>query len=142
MFRFWTELLDRVQKKKSLHAAISPKRGNWLIDSAGVRGLAYGYVVRKNDARVELYIDRDGDVKENKAIFDALAADKEAIEATFGELLEWQRKDNAVISKVQKRIDLGGYADESKWADVQELMIESMIRLDEAFKPYIRKLTL
>jgi len=141
MLRFWTELLDKVQKKMSLHATISPKPSNWLIDSAGVSGLAYGYIVRKNDARVELYIDRGGDGKENKAIFDTFAADREAIEATFGEPLDWQRRDNAVVSKIQKRIDIGGYADESRWAEVQEAMMDAMIRLDKAFSPYIRKLT-
>jgi hypothetical protein len=136
MLRFWTELLDRAQEKTSLHAAVSPNRGNWLIDTAGVSGLTYGYVIRKNDARVELYIDRGGAVEENKAIFDALAADREAIEATFGEPLDWQRRDNASVSKIQKQIDVGGYADESRSADVQE----AMIRLDKAFRPYVRKL--
>jgi Domain of unknown function (DUF4268) len=141
MLRFWTELLDRVQEKTSLHATIYPKPSNWLIDSAGVSGLAYGYVVRKNDARVELYIDRGPDAKENKAIFDALTADRESIEAAFGEPLDWQRRDNAIVSKIQKKIDVGGYVDESRWADLQEAMIEAMIRLDKAFRPYIRKLT-
>jgi hypothetical protein len=140
MLRFWTELLDRVQEKTSLLATISPKPSNWLIDSTGVSGLAYGYVVRKNDARVELYIDRGADAKENKAIFDALTADREAIEAAFGEPLDWQRRDNAIVSKIQKKIDVGGYADEARWADLQDAMIEAMIRLDKAFKPYIRKL--
>jgi hypothetical protein len=140
MLRFWIELLDKVQEKTSLHATISPKRSNWLIDSAGVSGLSYGYVVRKSDARVELYIDRGGDGEENKGIFDALATDRDTIEAAFGDPLDWQRRDNAVMCKIQKRIDVGGYADESRWADVQEAMIDAMIRLEKAFKPYIRKL--
>ena len=142
MLRFWTDLVDRVQEKTPLHAAISPNRGNWLIDTTGVSGLTYGYVVRKNDARVELYSDRAGDAAENKAIFDALAADREAIEAAFGEPLEWQRRDNAIVSKIQKQIDAGGYADESRWADVQEAMIDAMIRLERGFRPYIRKLAI
>lgn len=74
MLKFWTQLLDRARDRTPLHAATSPKPSNWLIDTTGVGGLTYGYVVRKNGARVELYIDRGGDAAENKAVFDALAA--------------------------------------------------------------------
>jgi hypothetical protein len=50
--------------------------------------------------------------------------------------------DNAITSKVVKYIDVGGYADESRWADVQDAMIDAMVRLERAFSPYIRKLTI
>ncbi len=39
-----------------------------------------------------------------------------------------------------KYIDVGGYADESKWAAVQDAMIDAMVRLERAVSPYIRKL--
>ena len=140
LLRFWAQLLDKAQEKTLLHADVPPKRGNWLIVSAGAPGLTYGYVVLKDDARVELYIDHIAGVTENKAIFDALAVEREAIEAAFGGSLDWQRRDNATVSKIQKYIGVGGYADESKWETVQEALIEAMIRLDKAFRPYISKL--
>jgi hypothetical protein len=77
---------------------------------------------------------------ENKAIFDALAKDREAIEAAFDVPLDWQRRDNAIVSKIQKQIDIGGYADESRWDHLQEVMIEAMIQLDSAFSPRIAML--
>jgi hypothetical protein len=140
LLRFWAQLLDKAQEKTLLHADVPPKRGNWLIVSTGAPGLTYGYVVLKDDARVELYIDHIAGVTENKAIFDALAAEREAIEAAFGGSLDWQRRDNATISKIQKYIGVGGYADESKWETVQEALIEAMIRLDKALRPYLSKL--
>ena len=140
LLMFWTELLDRAREQTPLHASILPKRSNWLIDTAGVDGLRYYYVVSKNNARVELYIDRRRGAAENKAIFDALVADREAIEAAFGEPLDWQRRDDEIVSKIQKQIDVGGYADESRWDRLQEAMIEAMIRLDRAFSPHISKL--
>jgi hypothetical protein len=140
LLRFWTAILDRAREQTLLHASIPPKRSNWLIDTAGIDGLTYGYVVSKNNARVELYIDRGRGAAENKAIFDALVADREAIEAAFGEPLDWQRRDDASVSKIQKQIDVGGYADESRWDRVQEALIEAMIRLDRAFSPHISNL--
>jgi hypothetical protein len=140
LLRFWAQLLDKAQEKTLLHADVPPKRGNWLIVSTGAPGLTYGYVVLKDDARVELYIDHIAGVTENKAIFDALAAEREAIEAAFGGSLDWQRRDNATISKIQKYIGVGGYADESKWETVQEALIEAMIRLDKALRPYLSKM--
>jgi hypothetical protein len=65
---------------------------------------------------------------------------REVIEAAFGGSLDWQRRDNATISKIQKYIGVGRYADESKWETVQEGLIGAMIRLDRAFRPYISKL--
>ena len=47
--------------------------------------------------------------------------------------------DNAITSKIVKYIEVGGYAEESRWADVQDAMIDAMIRLNKAFSPYIRK---
>ena len=103
--------------------------------------MGYNYVIRKNDGDVELYIDRgkEGEA-ENKAIFDKLAESKDAIEAAFGESLDWQRLDGKRACRIKKNIDLGGYRDESKWPEIQEAMIDAMIRLEKALKPHIAKL--
>ena len=34
----------------------------------------------------------------------------------------------------------GGLADKNEWATLQEKMVETMIKLEKAFKPYIAKL--
>ena len=140
LYRFWTELLQKAEKRIPLHSRRSPARDPWLLASSGKGGLSYNYAVRKDDARVELYISRNGDYAQSKATFDALAADRESIEIAFGEPLEWERMDNAITSKIVKYIEVGGYAEESRWADVQDAMIDAMIRLNKAFSPYIRKL--
>ncbi len=140
LYKFWTELLQKAEKRTSLHSRRSPTRDPWLLASAGMGGLSYNYAVRKDDARVELYISRNGDYAQSKATFDALAADRESIDDAFGGDLKWERMDNAITSKIVKYIDVGGYADESRWADVQEAMIDAMVRLNKAVSPYIRKL--
>ena len=140
LLRFWTELQERARSRTTLHAAVSPGRGNWLTTSAGVSGLFFNYIVRKNDARVELYIDRGGDSAENDEIFDRLYAERNEIEATFGGPLEWERREDVRRCKVLENLDVDGYANLSNWPEVQETMIDAMIRLEKALGSRIREL--
>ena len=139
--RFWTRLLGGARAKTKLHASISPGQHGWIETGAGKSGLAYAYVVRQNDANVELYIDRGKDSEaESKAIFDSLAQSREAIEADFGEPLEWQRLEGKRACRIKKDIDIGGYRDEERWPQIQDAMIDAMIRLEKALKPHIARL--
>ena len=139
--RFWKQLLVAASTKTRLHANISPSQQGWIATGAGKQGLRYDYVVRQNDADVELYIDRGKDTEaENKVIFDRLAQSKEAIEADFGAPLEWQRLEGKRACRIKKDIDLGGYRDEEKWPQIHDAMIDAMIRLEKALKPHIERL--
>jgi hypothetical protein len=139
--RFWTQLLDTASSKTRLHSNISPTHHGWLPTTAGKAGLGYWYVIRRNDADVELYIDRGKDSEaENKAIFDTLAESKEQIEAEFGQQLEWLRLEGKRACRIKRDIDLGGYRDEDKWPQIQDAMIDAMIRLEKALKPHIARL--
>jgi len=139
--RFWTQLLGSARAKTKLHSNISPGQHGWMGTGAGKSGLTYDYVVRQNDANVELYIDRGSDSEaENKAIFDRLAQSKESIEADFGEPLEWQRLEGKRACRIKRDIDLGGYRDDEKWPQIQDAMIDAMIRLEKALKPHIARL--
>ena len=141
--QFWAGLLEGARAKTKLHANISPGQHSWIGTGAGKYGLAYNYVIRKNDGTVELYIDRGKEGEsENKAIFDELGESKDAIETVFGESLDWQRLEGRRACRIKKNIDLGGYRDESKWPEIQEAMIDAMIRLEKALKLHITKLKL
>jgi len=139
--QFWTRLLGSARARTKLHGSISPGQHGWIGTGAGKSGLAYNYVVRQNDANVELYIDRGKDSEaENKAIFDQLAESRQAIGAAFGEPLEWQRLEGKRACRIKKDIDLGGYRDEEKWPQIHDAMIDAMIRLEKALKPHIARL--
>jgi len=138
--RFWSQLLERAKKRTTLHANISPSHYHWVGTSAG-RGLLFSYVIRKNEANIELYIDRAKDMEsENKVIFDTLSAHKNDIESTFGDALEWDRLETKRACRVKKTIALGGYRDEDKWDEIQNAMIDAMIRLHKALNPYLKNL--
>jgi hypothetical protein len=138
--RFWTGLLENAKGKTKLHANISPSQYSYISTGAGRYGLSYNYDIRKHSALVELYIDR-GSIEENKSIFDTLFAAKQAIEADFGGPLEWQRLDTKRACRIAKTIDLAGYRDEeSNWPEAQDIMIDTMIRLEKAFRSHIAEL--
>lgn len=139
--RFWKDLLERAAKRTSLHANISPNRHSWVGASTGIRGLSFNYTIRQHDAGAELYIDRGKDSgTENEDIFNQLARSKEEIEAAFGGPLDWQRLEGARACRIKKEITLGGYRDEQLWPEIQDAMINAMIRLEKALRPHINAL--
>lgn len=142
--KFWTQLLNYSKQKTKLHANISPTQHNWLGTSAGKQGLGYNYALRKNEAQVELYIDRGKEKgEENKEIFDQLNSKKAEIEKAYGEGLNWERLEGKRACRISKKITMGGYRDEEeKWPQIHEAMVDSMIRLSKSLKSHIAKLSI
>jgi hypothetical protein len=109
--------------------------------SAGRGGLAFNYVILKDDARVELYIDIDTESGEgNKTLFRALEAQKDVIEADFGRALEWEPLEGARACRISAPLDVTGWRDEGQWPATQDVMIDAMIRLEKALRPRLEKL--
>lgn len=135
---FWTELLEKANPKTLLHANISPGHENKLSAGAGKRGLTYVYVVRLIDAHVELYID-NGDKAWNKSMFDFFYQQKEEIEKSFGAALDWQLLKEKRASKIRHIIYDYGLNDRNHWPALQDLMIDSIIRLHSALQPIINQ---
>jgi hypothetical protein len=141
--RFWSRLLDRAKERTRLHAAISPGSYSWVGAGSGKRGLGFNYSVTQHGAAAELYIDRgrDGE-QENSEIFNALHACKEDVEQVFGGPLDWQPLEAKRACRIMYRIDAGGYRDEERWPEIQDAMVDAMVRLEKALKPHIAKLSI
>ena len=73
---------------------------SWYFFSSGTRGIAYAFAFAGGGrAQTETYIDRD-DATWNKWLFDELHAQREQIEAEFGEPLSWERLDARRASRI------------------------------------------
>lgn len=136
---FWRQLLERARQRISLHARVSPSKESWVSAGAGISGLGFNYVIRMEDAQVELYIDR-GDAEENKKIFDLLFARKEQIEGAFGAPLDWQRLDDRRASRIRYVLANGGLRDRDRWPEIQDAMIDAMVAFAKALRPEIKRL--
>ena len=141
-FQFWTQLLERAQERTPLYANISPSERGDIRTAAGERGLTFNCVIGMHTSRIELYIDRDTDAdSDNEEIFDTLEESKADIENAFGEPLEWQRLEGRRACRISQQFALGGYRDnEEEWPEIQDAMIDGMIRLEAALRPYIGQL--
>ena len=139
--QFWTQLLERAKEETLLHANTSPNELRHIRATAGKRGLIFGYVIQQHTSGIELYIDRGRDAdSETEELFDTLKESKEHIEDVLGEPLEWQRLEGQRSCRIGKQLSLGGYRDEEKWQEIQDTMIDGMIRLEKAFRPHIERL--
>lgn len=138
--RFWQTLLERAKVKTTLHGNITPKKWNYISTGAGHYGLQYIYVVLKNRASVEFYIDRGkGRKAENKQIFDQLESHRAQIDATFEGELTWERLDGKRASRICFRLSDGGFrSSEEEWPVIQAQMIDAMIRLEKAISPHVK----
>ena len=139
--RFWASLLGRAKDKTKLHSNRSAVDGNYIRTGTGTNGLGLSYVIQQHTSDIELYIDRGRDAdSETEELFDTLKESKEDIEDVFGEPLEWQRLEGQRSCRIGKQLSLGGYRDEEKWQEIQDTMIDGMIRLEKAFRPHIERL--
>jgi hypothetical protein len=136
--RFWTQLLDKAKVRTSLHSTISPGDASWL--GASVSGLAFNYVVWQHEAAVEVYIDRgknSGDA--SKRVFDTLDKERASVEKIFGEPLMWERLEDRRAARIRKVIKISGLREEERWTELQEALVEAMVRLEKAFAPQLAK---
>ena len=94
---------------------------------------------RDAKARVELYL--DSDKESNKALFDHLYLEREAIEAEFGEALDWQRLDNNKASRVAVFPRDASIEDgDTTLVDIQGWMVEKLWNLDRVLGPRLESL--
>ena len=92
--------------------------------------------VTQGHTRVALYIDGP-DAKRNKAVFDALYAQRSDIERTVGLPLTWSRMDDKRASQITAETE-GGWADEGIWAASAERASDAMVRLYAGLGPFVR----
>jgi hypothetical protein len=136
---FWSQLLIRSKNKTKLFENHSPGNEKYLNMGAGKTGLFYQYIIISDGARVEIYISRK-DANWNKYIFDSLLDKKMEIEESFGEKLTWDRVDDKQASYIRFYLNGLGLKDKEKWPELQDQMINAMIRLEKTFQPFIKQL--
>lgn len=139
-YEFWRTLLEKARTRTTLHSNVSPGTNSYIYTGAGRTGLGYSYLLRTNDAQVGLYLDHQQ--KEwNKRAFMALEQHKAEIENRFGGQLDWQFLPEKRASRIRYVVSgVGGLHDRECWDELQNLLIDAMIRLEYALRPYLNEL--
>jgi hypothetical protein len=131
---FWTVLLERAKQGSDLHKRISPDRHSWCGTKR--HGCGWNYAVLQAETRISLYIDGP-DAAKNKELFDALHRERAAIEAEFGERLQWQRMNEKRASRVSFTVP-GGWVERGTWGVAIEKAVTAMQRLYGVLGPRVQ----
>lgn len=130
---YWEQLLETFQKSDCvLYNNISASKDHWLSAGCGLSGCHYALIFAQKEIRVELTLGRSN-TAENKLLFDALHAEKEAIEAQFGEPIVWHRLDE----KKSSRLQFGKAAESTNqdlWPEWIAWHLEHMSKFEKALK--------
>ena len=116
---FWTKALEGLRAcNVTRFENISPSTDSWLGCATGVSGCRYNMNFLKNEARVELTLERSA-TEENKWVFDRLHGERQEIQTRFGDELRWLRLDERKKSKIQYLHPFDGFDAENLAGDDQ-----------------------
>jgi len=136
--QFFQSLIDQLRESHSFTAARVGQPQNWYTFPSGITGLCYGLSFAEGKrVRVELYIDL-GEGEKNKALFDRIQAEREDIEAKFGEPLEWERMEDRRASRVAIYREGSIELDSEQLEGIQTWGIEHLIKLKGVLGPRLR----
>ncbi len=135
---YWERTLKAFEKSSCrLYTNINPNKASWLSAGSGLSRCSYNLVFNKKQIRIELWIDH-GEAEENKFIYDYLKSKRAFIEQSFGQPLDWLRKDNKRSSRVQFLREVDAFNKES-WPDYIQWHVEHMTRFEAALKEPLKE---
>ncbi len=138
---FWKQLLEKARDRIGLHSNVSPSKDNWVSAGAGKAGMGWSYSIIMDRGSVELFIDRGpGRKDETDKIYETILRNQQKIEERFGEPLIWDRVEGRRVCRIKSLCNVGGLRDSDLWHDIQEDMIDRMMRLERALKESLQKL--
>ena len=134
-------MIKQAPMDKEFMIGFKPTKIMTMGKRTGYTGLEMYFAIRKNYARVHMYIYNRKDVTRTMEMYEHFKKSKSVIENDFGEPLIWQES-----SKTARRIihDVHGVDiwNDQTWPNAIEEMIDSMDRLWGALKPHIENLQL
>jgi hypothetical protein len=133
---FWQRTLEFLkQKNVQLFANVGASKDHWVNAGSGLSGVHYTMIFNKDEARVDFVLDRPSK-EQNKAMFDVLYAEREALETSFGRALEWRRIDERKVSIINYAKPFDGHSKEN-WPEMIAWLVEHIQRLELVFAPQI-----
>jgi hypothetical protein len=137
-YEFFDQLLSVANQKTNLFSNISPNGyQNWISASAGRSGMNWLMASMKKSSRIDFWL--SSPTREiNKERFEKLVIHKDKIEETFGEKLIWDFKENRKQHNLRTYSTVGGIDEIDKWPDIQNDLVDRLIRFEQSLRPYIK----
>jgi hypothetical protein len=137
---YWASFAEFLKRKGSPFTLRRTVKDHWCSFGIGRSGVLISCTININKDRmgVELYIGRD----DRKTGIALLLADKAAIEAEFGEPLDWQELPGKRASRIAVYHSGVDPTDQSIYPMMHEWMLDRMLRFRRVFGPRVRTLDL
>lgn len=117
------------------YLTVSPMKDNWLYARCGVRGVRYGMVFTKDEARVEFGLATDSK-DNNKVLFDLLFKQRDVLNARFGAELNWRRMEDKKSSLIEFSKEFDG-RNREHWPLMIAWLVKHMQQLEKTFEPQL-----
>lgn len=129
---FWEQALPHLREHgSSRYNSVGPTDDNWLSVGTGMSGCIYSLVLRKDQVRVELVIQRP-QKDTNEWVFDQLLTLREALEAKIGCALDWRRQEASKKCTIAMVRDVDGF-DAENWPDITKWLADGVAKFEAAF---------
>ncbi len=139
---FWTKLLDRASQRTQLLSNRSSTKAHWITCGIGRSGFCLALSVKREVTHVECIIRLAGGAEPSKEAYHSLEHRRVEIEKRFGGPLIWELLEHRLGSRIAFEIAGGWASPESEWPNLQDQMIDVLIRLETALRKPIADLTL
>lgn len=137
--RFWAQLIARSETRTSLLANRSAPKGNWIAVGVGRGDFKVALYLLQEVGYVSCSITLPSGEPARSEAFKSLLEKREQFDAAFGGKLDWQEYPDRPACSISDQLAGGWKSPESEWPEIQDRMVDSLIRLESALKPLIRE---
>ena len=134
--KYWESVLPSLQEATDAFLNISPSKNNSIMGATARSGVYLCCVANYDSARVEIFIDQ-GDYQKNRAIYNHLEQNRDAIEAAYGKSLHWICQDDVRACKVYDEIKEVSIKNEEDWPVMSAFHIQRAKALFAATKQFL-----
>jgi Domain of unknown function (DUF4268) len=137
---YYQSLLDELRNVHKFTNAKAAQPQNWYT-FASENSKIYKYstaFAQGGRVRVEIYID-SGEKAKNEAIFDALFAQKDAINAAYGAELEWDKLETKRACRIAVYRDGDIDAESEALVDIKKWVVANLLKMRLVLPPFLQK---
>lgn len=137
---YYQSLLDELRNVHKFTNARAAQPQNWYTftsDNSKVYRYSTAFA-QGGRVRVETYIDC-GDKPRNEAIFDALHAQKDEINAAYGVELEWEKLETKRACRIAIYLDGDIDAESEKLVEIKKWVVVNLLRMRQVLPQFLEK---
>jgi len=131
---FWNKFLKEINTYTDLFNSRTTSNERWL-SSKSIKNTHYGAVVIGKYVKIQLWF--IGEKEENEKLFDYLFDNKNEIEKTFGNNLEWRKIENKKACEIKYQLNGVNIYDKTQWGKIINFFITNTENFRKSIDPFL-----